>query len=252
METINGWPVVRVKETGSTNDDARNLAAEGAPHGTVVVAESQIAGRGRRGSTWVSPPGRNLICSVLLRPEFKMERWPRLTHAASVAISLALEEMGTGLEPSIKWPNDIFLNGKKVCGILLETSSQQQEGFVVIGFGLNINLGAEEFPEELQNTATSLQIETGRVWGETERELLFKIIVEKLQEFTPAVEHNFTEILIEVTTRSHLTGQKVSLLINDLQQVGIVRGISHSGGLLFENANGEVQNLLSADHIRIL
>lgn len=252
METINGWPIVRVKETGSTNDDVRHLAAEGAPHGTVVIADSQTAGRGRRGSSWVSPPGSSLICSVLLRPEAKMEHWPRLTHATSVAITLALEELEPSLEPMIKWPNDILIGSKKICGILLETSSQNQEGFVVIGFGLNINLAKEDFPDELQETATSLLIETGRLWGETERESLLTLIIEKLQKLTPIIEKYFMDILIEVSSRSLLTGQKVKMQINGQEEIGTVRGISRGGGLLFDDGKKDVREILSADLVRII
>lgn len=239
------WKCIRLEETGSTNDDARQLAMEGAPAGTVVAAETQSAGRGRRGSQWVSPPGRNLMCSVILRPAFALEHWPRLTHATAIAIAEALEDCG--LKPQIKWPNDIYLSGRKVCGILLETAGNAQGMFVVIGFGLNVNLRAEEFPDELAATATSLFIETERIW---DRDELLRSILAHLLARVELVETNFTHLLAMAEARSFLRGHRVSLRINDTEERGLVHGLSPNGGLLFEGPDGQVREILTADVVR--
>lgn len=239
------WNIVRLDETGSTNDDARQFAMEGAPHGTVIVAESQSSGRGRRGSQWISPPGRNLICSIIWRPTSSLETWPRLTHAVAVAIAETLEEME--LHPQIKWPNDIYLSGRKVCGILLESAGNAQGMFVVIGFGLNVNLRAEEFPGELTASATSLQIETERVW---DRDELLRNILAHIEQRCAQAEMDFPKLLAMAERRSFLSGHNVSLQVNGDEERGIVRGLSPNGGLLFEDRNGSVREILTADLVR--
>ncbi len=139
--------------TGSTNDDARALASDGAAHGTLVLAESQNAGRGRRGAAWIAPPGTSLLCSVVLRPALPPEHWPRLTHVCALAVCEALEALRDVPPPQIKWPNDIFLSGNKVCGILVESVLAARDGFAIAGLGVNLNLTAAGFPHELRDLA---------------------------------------------------------------------------------------------------
>jgi BirA family biotin operon repressor/biotin-[acetyl-CoA-carboxylase] ligase len=241
------WKFIRLEETGSTNDEARRLALDGAANGTVIIAESQTAGRGRRGSAWVSPAGRNLLCSILLRPDWPLEHWPRLTHVVALAISEALE--AAGVFPKIKWPNDLYLNGRKCCGILLETASSKEGMFVVIGFGLNVNLTADEVPEEILAIATSLQIETERTW---DREHLLQDILRRLASRAQQASQDFGVIVNAVTTRSLLIGKRVSLQSNQAEHRGEVLGLSPQGGLLFQADGGPVQEILSADLVRLL
>ncbi len=241
------WKFIRLEETGSTNDEARQLALTGAAHGTVIVAESQTAGRGRRGSAWVSPAGRNLLCSILLRPDWPVEHWPRLTHVVALAISEALE--AAGVLPKIKWPNDLYLNGRKCCGILLETANSPQGMFVVIGFGLNVNLTAEEVPAEILEIATSLRIETERTW---DRERLLEDILQRLASRAEQASRDFGAIVTAVAHRSLLIGQLVSLQSNQAEHRGKVLGLSPQGGLLFQADDGPVQEILSADLVRLL
>ena len=150
----------------STNSLAARMAQEDAPHGTVVVAESQSAGRGRLGRHWYSPPGKNLYCSVLLRTPLSHERLARwLSWApliAALATARAIQEI-TGLSPSLKWPNDILLGSRKAGGVLCESGNLgSPASYVVIGIGLNVNIQAGEFPEELRDIATSLAAEADR------------------------------------------------------------------------------------------
>ena len=139
----------------STNSRLKRMAAEGAPHGSLCIAEEQTAGRGRLGRTWVSQPGTGLWQSVLLRPELPPEKAPLLTFCAALAMAQAVESC-TGLTPGIKWPNDLVLGGKKICGILLELSAEpEQIEYVVAGVGLNVLRGA--VPPELTGQAASLE-----------------------------------------------------------------------------------------------
>jgi len=147
----------------STNSLAVRMAQEDAPHGTVVVAESQSDGRGRLGRHWYSPPGKNLYCSVLLRtplPRERLARWLSWTPLiAALAAARAISTVA-GLSPSVKWPNDILIGQRKVGGVLCESGDLGSAApYVVVGMGLNVNIQAGEFPEELREIATSLSAE---------------------------------------------------------------------------------------------
>ncbi len=147
-----GGPHRHYRRTGSTNDRARELAAAGAPHGTVVTAAEQTAGRGRQGRAWTAPPGKALLYSALLRP--LDERHLTLPLAVPLAVCAAAEELRPGIECKLKWPNDVWLNQRKLAGVLIE--ARPQDGWAVMGVGLNLSIATEEFPPELRETATSL------------------------------------------------------------------------------------------------
>ncbi len=149
-------------ETGSTNIDAKRYAEEGEPHGTTVVANTQSAGRGRRGRLWQSPAGSAIYMTIMLKPQFVPDKASMLTLVMALSVADAIVE-ATGLAAGIKWPNDIVVNKKKVCGILTEMNAELDYiQYVVIGVGINVNNNCpEEFPEEIRQTATSLKIESG-------------------------------------------------------------------------------------------
>ena len=159
----NGWAgnsIYYYEETGSTNMDAKLLAEEGAMHGTVVVADKQNAGRGRRGKGWQSPAGKDIYFTILLKPDFSSEHMSGLTLVMALAVAQAVSAM-CEVEAGIKWPNDIVVNGKKICGILTEMSIEHDYvKYIVIGVGINVNMG--ELPEEIRESATSLFLESGR------------------------------------------------------------------------------------------
>jgi BirA family transcriptional regulator, biotin operon repressor / biotin---[acetyl-CoA-carboxylase] ligase len=143
-----GLPRLHYRRIDSTNRRARELAAAGAPHGTLVTASEQTAGRGRQGRTWTAAPGRALLCSVVVRDP------PRLLPlAAGVAVAETVESVGDG-RALVKWPNDVLVDGRKVAGILVE--GRPQEGWAVVGIGLNVALRVDDFPPELQETAATL------------------------------------------------------------------------------------------------
>jgi BirA family biotin operon repressor/biotin-[acetyl-CoA-carboxylase] ligase len=144
-----GTPHVHHRTTDSTNEQAKLLAAAGAPHGTLVTAGEQSAGRGRQGRTWLAPPGRALLMSVVMRD--LDERASLIPLAAAVAVCDAFPEAD-----GIKWPNDVWAAGRKLAGILVE--GRAQSGWAVLGIGLNVATAAEEFPDDLRDTATSLRV----------------------------------------------------------------------------------------------
>jgi BirA family transcriptional regulator, biotin operon repressor / biotin---[acetyl-CoA-carboxylase] ligase len=148
-----GHPHHHFTRTDSTNSRARQLAAAGAPHGTVITAAEQTAGRGRQGRTWTAPPNRALLYSAIVRP--LAEHHVMLPLAVPLAVCEAAEELNPHLNCKVKWPNDIHVEGRKLSGVLIE--ARPQDGWAVIGVGLNTSVGTEDFPEELKATATSLQ-----------------------------------------------------------------------------------------------
>jgi BirA family biotin operon repressor/biotin-[acetyl-CoA-carboxylase] ligase len=147
-----GAPHRHFRRVGSTNTVARELAAAGAPHGTVVTAAEQTAGRGRQGRTWTAPPGSALLYSAVLRPI--EPRHSVLPLAVALAVCETAEALRPGVECKVKWPNDIHLDGRKLAGILIE--ARPQDGWAVLGVGLNLTIAADEFPAELRDRATSL------------------------------------------------------------------------------------------------
>jgi BirA family biotin operon repressor/biotin-[acetyl-CoA-carboxylase] ligase len=150
---ILGLPHRHFTRTDSTNSRARELAAAGAPHGTIVTASEQTAGRGRQGRTWTAPPNKALLYSAIVRP--LEERHVMLPLAVPLAVCEAAEQLNPDLACKVKWPNDIHVEGRKLAGVLIE--ARPQDGWAVVGVGLNVAIEEDEFPEELRATATSLQ-----------------------------------------------------------------------------------------------
>ncbi len=147
-----GSPHRHFASVGSTNTVARELAGAGAPHGTIVTADEQTAGRGRQGRTWTAPPGSALLYSAILRP--LKPRHSVLPLAVSLAVCETAERLRPGIDCKVKWPNDIHLDGRKLSGILIE--ARPQDGWAILGIGLNLTIAPSEFPDELRDRATSL------------------------------------------------------------------------------------------------
>ncbi|HET7508997.1 MAG TPA: biotin--[acetyl-CoA-carboxylase] ligase, partial [Solirubrobacterales bacterium] len=147
-----GWPHRHYLSTDSTNTRARELAAAGAPHGTIVTASEQSAGRGRQGRTWTAPPNKALLYSAIVRP--LEQHHTTLPLAAPLAVCEAAEELQPGIECELKWPNDVHLEGRKLAGVLIE--ARPQDGWAVVGVGLNLSIARDEFPQELRATAISI------------------------------------------------------------------------------------------------
>lgn len=156
-----GRPLHFFETIDSTNTYAMQLAAEGAAEGTLVVADAQTGGRGRLGRSWVSPAGVNLYCSLILRPPIAASLAPQINLVAAVAVADTLAGLD-GPPPAIKWPNDVLLSGKKVCGILAEMQTRGEHlQAIILGIGVNLNARLEAFPQELRDKASSLFVVTG-------------------------------------------------------------------------------------------
>jgi BirA family transcriptional regulator, biotin operon repressor / biotin---[acetyl-CoA-carboxylase] ligase len=169
-------------ETPSTNSAAMALAQDGAPDGTVVVADTQTSGRGRLGRPWYSPPGKNLYCSIILRramPPDQISRWLSWVPLLSaVAVARAIQVL-SGLRPSLKWPNDILMEQRKIGGLLCESSGTgTANGFVIVGIGLNVNMWRDAFPTDLRDLATSLAAEAGQPF---DRAVLLATLLSELE-----------------------------------------------------------------------
>ena len=161
-----GTQVAFFEETDSTNNEIRRLAEQGAPHGTLAVAERQLGGKGRRGRVWTSPAGVGIWMSMLLRPQIDPMAASMLTLVMALSTRRGIEK-ATGLKSEIKWPNDLVLNKKKICGILTEMSTELMEiQYVIPGTGINVN--QMEFPDDIKATATSLRIESGKIQKRSE------------------------------------------------------------------------------------
>lgn len=223
------------RELASTNREATTLAQRGAEHGTVVVAEAQTAGRGRLGRTWFSPAGMNLYVSIVLRPRdlplpyAEWLSWVPLTTALAAG-----EAIRTVADVSLrlKWPNDLLLNDRKVGGILCESgSSLDQQPFVVIGLGLNVNVLPDSFPAELRDTAGSLIKQTGRP---IDRNRLLAQILRDLEETLDELSTRGQQRLShEYTTRCATIGRTVRVQLGEGRViVGVARAIGRDGALL--------------------
>ena len=242
-----GWigkQVYFAEEVDSTNTWGKRLAEEGAPHGTLVVADEQTQGRGRRGRSWQSPKGTNISMTLILRPDLEPARASMLTIVMGLSVAQGLKEL-LKLPVQIKWPNDAVLNGHKLCGILTEMSAQiDYINYVVVGTGINVNL--PEVPEELKDIATSLLIETGHRVNRAE------VIGAVLRAFA----RNYESFLV----RGDLTGLLNAyneILANRDRQVrvldpkepyeGVALGINARGELLVRKADGSISEVYAGE-----
>ncbi|MGQ9627581.1 MAG: biotin--[acetyl-CoA-carboxylase] ligase [Anaerolineae bacterium] len=172
-----GRNVISYRTVGSTNEEARRLAARGSPEGTLVIAEEQTAGRGRMGRKWLAPSGSSLLMSLVFRPSLAPNQAQRLTMICSLAICEAITKL-TGIEAEIKWPNDILIRGKKVGGILTELGIQREKvEYAIVGIGLNVNLRPDDLPE-VSGPITSLSYELGHPVSRLE---LLQAILESIE-----------------------------------------------------------------------
>jgi BirA family biotin operon repressor/biotin-[acetyl-CoA-carboxylase] ligase len=245
------WPGALARcldSTSSTNDDARTLGISGAPHGSLITADSQSSGRGRRGSSWISPPGRNLILSILLRPSLPPDQWPRLTHAAALAVTRALD-LSPALPPAtIKWPNDVLLASRKVCGILLESVLHASSGFVVVGLGINLNASPDDFPPDLRTTATSVFSENGGIL--TDRTAFTIAFLESFAQSINTATSDFPSLLADCSLRSSLAGKSIRLTSHGAEFTGSWAGLGPNGELLLLLPDGSTSAFSSADLVR--
>lgn len=229
---------------GSTNDEAARLAKAGTSTGTVVVADRQTAGRGRRGRNWISPPRANLLLSVILRPRLPPQRAPELVSVVAVAGASALRELG--VPATIKWPNDLLVEGRKLAGILLDLSADAKGiHYVVAGIGINLNAKEEDLPEELRPVATSARQVVGAPIPRAKAAALLLNHLERwLDRFEAA---GFAPIRERYRELSSVLGQPVRLLEQDRVVEGVAEDIDEGGALLVRLTDGSSERFLSGD-----
>ncbi len=239
-----GNPVYCLGVTDSTNLQAKLLAERGAPEGALVIAEKQTAGRGRRGRSWVSPPGGGLWFSFVLRPLIRPSVTPMLTLVAAMAVAAGIED-ATRISVGIKWPNDIVLSGKKIVGILTELSAEALEThYVVVGIGINVNIAS--FPEELRATATSLYLESGVCY---KRSTIIAAVMKRMETYYDAFLQttNMERLREEYMSKLVSVGREVAVMEAGNERRGICEGIDHNGCLLIRDADGNVGRVLSGE-----
>ena len=237
-----GKTVHFARETDSTNLWIKRLAKEGASEGTLALAEFQSAGRGRLGRSWEVPEGTSVMMSILLRPKFEPQYAPTLTLVMGMAVAKAVKNLG--FDVSIKWPNDVVVSHKKICGILTEMGVRDGKiDYAVIGVGINVNI--KEFPEEMADKATSLYLESGK---EFDRSQIPGLVMEAFEEYY--------EKFAATCDLSGLKEEYESILANYNQPVrvlakepyeGVARGITDGGELLVEKTDGTIATVSAGE-----
>jgi BirA family biotin operon repressor/biotin-[acetyl-CoA-carboxylase] ligase len=237
-----GWRIHYYAEAGSTQQVAETLALDGAAHGSVVIAESQTAGHGRLGREWFSPAGVNLHASVILRPAIASAEVPVLGLVAGVALAEAAETEAPGLA-GLKWPNDLWIRGKKAGGMIAQLLSGQAP-CVLLGIGINLNLEANQVPEDLRAIATSILIETGKSVDRVKfAATLFARLDERIRQMQ---QSGFAVIAPQWQRYSILKGKRITVFDGLARHSGIVEGIDRDGALLLTE-EGKTQRVLAGD-----
>ncbi len=231
-------------EIGSTNTAAKKLASERVANGTVIIADKQTEGRGRMGRSFESPSGTGIYMSLVLYPEFGLECAPLITSAAACAVAEAIDEV-CGCDVSIKWVNDLYLNGRKICGILTEASlglEMKNLDYAVIGIGVNVRSVRNVFGEELGNIATSIEDETG---VKADRNVLCGAMLNKLEHYLGMVESR--EFLNEYRRRELLTGNTITANVGGNTLTGMAMGIDDNANLIIKLPDGKLKKLGSGE-----
>lgn len=240
-----GKEIYCYERVDSTQVVANQLATEGAPEGTIVLADFQDAGRGRLGRKWSSDHTKGIAMTLILRPQVPLQKISELTLVIAVALVRAIERT-TELKAEIKWPNDIYLHGKKLCGVLTELKGEADRlNYILVGMGINVNEVNEDFGEELSKVATSLKLEGKK---EIQRAALLADLLYELEMIYPLyLKEGFSPVK-EIWEQHCLLNQKQ--IIGKTSQgllTGKYKGITDEGILLLEDENGKIHQIISGD-----
>lgn len=243
-----GHSIVHYFRTDSTNSTALNLAQQGAVHGTVVVAEEQTAGRGRLGRSWYSEKSSGIYASVILRPPFSPAAAPILTLLAGAAAAQALNKV-TGLDVDIRWPNDLLVNGKKVCGILTEMNAELGRLHVVV-LGIGINVNHTGMPAELESVATSLRIESRRTWSRVQ--ILIALLRELERHYRLLLEKGSSAIAERWAAAStYANGKRIRIVRAEGESLATTTGLDSSGALRVCYEDGHEETLVAGEIVEV-
>jgi len=239
------WHVIVLDEIHSTSDWLKSQAAE-MPVGTAVFAESQTAGRGRRDNRWIAPRCKDLMFSLLLKPDTPLQQWPRITTLAALAVCKAIEAE-LPLQPRIKWPNDIYLSDRKISGLLAETVSHHDGMRLVLGIGLNVN--SLDFLSEIAATSLLRELHSPAL-PELDRNLLASRLLQSLHTEFQRIGDDYTTAIAEVRERSWLLGRQIRAKAPQGEVFGRVLDLNEEGHLILELPDGSTRALTSADEVR--
>jgi BirA family biotin operon repressor/biotin-[acetyl-CoA-carboxylase] ligase len=241
-----GGEILFSPEVDSTNRRAREHCLRGAEEGTVILAESQAEGKGRMGRQWQSPAGTNVYASIILRPSFSPVSAPQIPLLAGVAGANALAR-ATGLDARLKWPNDIFVHGKKVGGVLSEMETEGMRiRFIILGVGVNVNWRKEDIPPDLREIATSLRAEAGREFSRAN--VAAEFFEELEREYALFLKEGFSSRLREEWNRLSWVNRKwVTITMMEKKFEGQVLGLDTDGALLLMGAEGKIQRFVAGD-----
>ena len=235
-----GQDILYYPTTSSTMDAAKQAIRGGAAEGTVIIADHQTAGRGRLGREWLSPPDSSILLSIVLYPT--PEHIPRLTIAACLAVAKSIEKV-SGLEPTIKWPNDVLIAGKKVSGILIESDAHgDRVNYAIVGIALNVNLDPASIPE-ISVTATSLKQNLGR---EVSRREVLIALLDEFEALYSALRRG-EPIDREWRRRLETLGKRVAVRCGDEVQEGVAEGVDEDGNLLLRHSDGSLMTIAAGD-----
>lgn len=244
-----GHPLTHRAEVDSTNALARSLAESGATDGSLVVADRQTAGRGRRGRTWSSPEGGNVYLSLVLRPNLSADHAFEFTLLTAVALSEALEKCGAS--SAIKWPNDVEVDGRKVAGILSElaTNPDGTIRYVILGVGVNVNVPPDALPDDVRARATSLQSALGHT---VPPQQVIEALLDRLEHwlYRHATE-GFAPILETWRHRSSTLGSFVRAQVDGRAIDGVAQDVDETGALLVSQADGTVERIVAGEVITL-
>jgi len=233
------------EEIGSTNEEAFRLGIQGVPEGTALIAESQSAGKGRMQRVWHSPAGANIYTSILLRPVFEPARAPQISIAAGVAAAEMIDHYCPG-KTQLKWPNDVLIGGKKVCGILAQMKmSGNAIDFVVVGVGINVNLNHEQFPRDIQEMATSLFMEAGREISRLE--LIIHLYENMAKWYRELTQNGFGAIREKWLSLSPMIGKPVSVMFHEEAVSGRAIGLDDDGSLVLLTDGNDTVKVSAGD-----
>ena len=249
LERKDAWSIHVTDEVASTNDAVLDLPVGSETVGTVLFAERQTAGRGRRGNVWFGgPPESNLLFSCRVRPAWPLRDWGRLTHLTALALKRALEGYPPA-SPLVKWPNDLYLGDRKVSGILAETKMQGGgEASAVIGVGVNVNVQQDELPEEIRDLATSLREVTG-TW--IDRVGFAAGILDRLSDILSSPAEAFAKQLAELKKAHYLLGKPVRARLGVKIIEGTAIDLGSEGELVLDVGGGKRCLLASTDEVRV-
>ncbi|BBH20957.1 bifunctional ligase/repressor BirA [Paenibacillus baekrokdamisoli] len=250
MEKLSGTSLIKAiklhESVDSTQNIAQRLAEDDAPQGTLVIAEQQTSGRGRMGRKWVSPSGKGIWMSLVLRPRLPLQFASQLTLLTAVALCRALKTVAAPLDIGIKWPNDLLIGGKKISGILLESTAEDERlKYVIAGIGISVNLEADDYPEELLPIATSLRMELGRPLDRAD--IIAAFIIEFEQLYNVYQNEGFGLIRTVWEALSVSLFKPTQLKTPTGIVVGTPIGLDESGALLVKLEDGSLLPIFSAE-----